>query len=75
MSTKENDNMVRGEKTTLTKANERSYSLRTTVPKGIAKQLDLQEGDSIVWLLNPSPDGKGFVVTVVPEHKKHQNKK
>jgi len=57
--------MGRGERTSLTKANDKSYSLRTTVPKGIVNQLDLKEGDSIYWVLKPS--GKKFTVLVIPE--------
>lgn len=57
-------NMVRGEKTKLTKANDKSYSLRTTVPKGVSQQLDLNEGDSLNWELKP--DGKDFLVVVTP---------
>ena len=62
-------NMVRGEKTKLTRANDRSYSLRTTVPKGISQQLELKEGDSLIWELKPN--GKDFLVVVTP----HKGKK
>ena len=60
--------MVRGEKTTLHKANDNSYSLRTTVPKGIWKQLELKEGDFLIWELKPN--GKEFMVVVVPQKQK-----
>ena len=40
-----------GEITKLTKATSKSDSLRTTVPKGIVKQLNLKEGDEIDWRL------------------------
>ena len=62
------NNMVRGEKTTLTKANDKSYSLRTTVPKGISSQLELKEGDSLIWELQPN--GKEFLVIVKPQKEK-----
>jgi len=41
--------MSNGEATKLTKANNRSHSLRTTVPVGIVKQFDLTEGDHLLW--------------------------
>jgi hypothetical protein len=65
--------MARGEKTTLTKANNDSYSLRTTVPKGVANQLDLKDGDSIVWKL--VPNCKEFMIIVEPSHEKNGKKK
>lgn len=67
--------MSRGERTTLTRANTDSYSLRTTVPKGVANQFDLKEGDSIVWKL--IPNGKEFMIVVepIPEKKEKLKKK
>lgn len=56
--------MARGEKTVLIRANDKSYSLRTTVPTGIVKQLDLNEGDSILWKL--VPNGKDFMIVIEP---------
>jgi bifunctional DNA-binding transcriptional regulator/antitoxin component of YhaV-PrlF toxin-antitoxin module len=56
--------MVKGEKTVLTKANNESYSLRTTVPKGIASQFELKEGDSIIWKIKPTPDGKNLFIAI-----------
>jgi bifunctional DNA-binding transcriptional regulator/antitoxin component of YhaV-PrlF toxin-antitoxin module len=41
--------MSNGEATKLTKANNKSHSLRTTVPVGIVKQFDLAEGDQLLW--------------------------
>lgn len=61
--------MARGERTTLTKANDKSYSLRTTVPKGISKQFELKEGDSLLWVIHPSEDKKGLIILVNPERK------
>lgn len=55
---------MKGERTTLTKANNASYSLRTTVPRGITSQLDLKEGDFLMWRLEPSKDGKGLAIRV-----------
>lgn len=69
MTASQNKNsMARGEKTKLTKANDSSYSLRTTVPKGISNQLDLKEGDSLTWELRPN--GKEFLVVVIPNKEK-----
>lgn len=65
--------MGRGEKTSLTKANDKSYSLRTTVPKGIVNQLDLKEGDSIYWVLKPV--GSKFTVMIITEKQKNKKKK
>jgi len=69
-------NMARGEPTKLTKANDSSYSLRTTVPKGIVKQLELKEGDSIFWELHPDKNGTGLkiIVTPSPERKTKKGK-
>jgi hypothetical protein len=50
MTSKKDNSMGKGEKTTLTKANDQSYSLRTTVPKGIVSNFDLKEGDSLFWV-------------------------
>ncbi len=38
-----------GEITTLAKATSKSDSLRTTVPKGIARQFNLKAGDRLNW--------------------------
>ncbi len=40
-----------GETTSLTKATNKSDSLRTTVPKGIVRQFELKEGDKLNWKL------------------------
>ncbi len=55
-----------GEVTILSNAASHSHSLRTTVPIGIARQLGLREGDSLVWELRP--DGNQLVVVVSPMH-------
>ncbi len=62
--------MVAGERTVLTKANNKSYSLRTTVPTGIAKQFDLKDGDTILWKIKPDLNGKGLMIVVEPDRKK-----
>ena len=58
------NSMPRGEITALTKANDKSYSLRTTVPKGIVSQFDLKEGGFLNWEIKPSQDGKELVILV-----------
>ncbi len=56
--------MAQAQVTTLSKANDRSDSLRTTVPTSIVKLLELEEGDKIEWILEP---GKGrFIVKIQP---------
>ncbi len=68
--------MVKGEITKLTKANIKSYSLRTTVPKGISKQFELKEGDSLYWQISPSSDkDKEMMIIVVPERGKRKVEK
>lgn len=64
--------MGKGEKTILSRANDKSYSLRTTVPTGIVKQLDLKEGSSIIWKL--IPHGKEFMIIIEPHQKKRKKK-
>jgi hypothetical protein len=51
MSKTELVNQQLGEKTVLTKAQSKSGSLRTTVPKGIMVHLKLTESDSLDWSL------------------------
>lgn len=67
--------MVHGEKTKLTKANDKSYSLRTTVPKGISSHFELKEGDSLIWEIKPNPDGKTLIILVNPTVEKNTKKK
>ena len=57
--------MVNGQTTTLTKANKSSNSLRTTVPSGIIKQFELDEGDSLNWKLDIKDND--FIVVVKPK--------
>lgn len=63
-------NMARGEPTKLTKANDNSYSLRTTVPKGIVNQFELKEGDTLNWEIHAEPNGNGLIIIVTPNKKK-----
>ncbi|HLD83455.1 MAG TPA: AbrB family transcriptional regulator [archaeon] len=56
---------MKGEKTKVTRANSKSYSLRTTVPKGISGHLELKEGDAVLWTLRPDTDKKGDFVAIL----------
>lgn len=38
-----------GDITTITKANTKSNSLRTTIPMSINRQFNLQVGDRLIW--------------------------
>lgn len=58
--------MVSGEKTVLIKANPKSCSLRTTVPKGIVEQFDLNSGDVIIWKIKADKNKKGLIVVIEP---------
>jgi hypothetical protein len=51
-----------GEITKLAKATSKSDSLRTTVPSGIVKQLNLKEKDSLDWVLKVEKDNLVIVV-------------
>jgi bifunctional DNA-binding transcriptional regulator/antitoxin component of YhaV-PrlF toxin-antitoxin module len=66
--------MVCGERTVLIKANSQSYSLRTTVPTGITKQFDLKAGDTVLWEIKPSPDGKSLMIVIAPSSEKNIKK-
>ena len=67
--------MGKGERTSLTRANDKSYSLRTTVPKGIVSNFDLKEGDYLFWIINPSKDGKRLEISVNAEKSDKHRKK
>ena len=45
--------MLSGQATTLTRANKNSESLRTTVPASIIKQFGMEDGDKLIWRLEP----------------------
>lgn len=49
--------MTRGHMTRLAKATSRSESLRTTVPSGVVRDLDLQLGDRLRWVVVARNDG------------------
>ena len=57
---------IMGEITKLTKATSKSDSLRTTVPKGIVRQLNLEEGDKIKWSIT-AKDNK-LAITISTEY-------
>jgi len=59
--------MELGEKTSLTKANNKSCSLRTTVPKGIVCNFGLREGDNLYWTIKPSKNTAHLIIVVEPE--------
>ena len=58
--------MSKGHKTRLVPANPSSGSLRTTVPSGIVRDLGLERGDSVRWVVRARADGK-LVVEVEKE--------
>lgn len=60
--------MVNGQTTSLNKANKTSASLRTTVPSGIIKQFELEEGDHLAWKIGHD-ENKDFIVVVRPMKK------
>jgi hypothetical protein len=49
--------MTRGHLTRLAKATSKSESLRTTVPAGVVRDLDLQLGDRLRWVILAQEDG------------------
>jgi hypothetical protein len=49
--------MTRGHLTRLAKATSTSESLRTTVPAGVVRDLDLQLGDRLRWVILAEKDG------------------
>jgi predicted neuraminidase len=49
--------MTRGHLTRLAKATSRSESLRTTVPAGVVRDLDLQLGDRLRWVVVATSEG------------------
>ena len=58
--------MTRGHVTRLARATSKSESLRTTVPSGVVKDLDLRLGDTLRWVVRARDDGS-LVVEVVKE--------
>ena len=49
--------MTRGYVTRLARATSASASLRTTVPSGVVRDLDLQLGDRLHWTVRADQDG------------------
>ncbi len=58
--------MAKGHVTKLAKATSRSGSLRTTVPAGIVKDLDLSLEDTLRWVVTAKEDGT-LVIEVTKE--------
>jgi hypothetical protein len=58
--------MARGHTSRLVPANTTSQSLRTTVPVGVVRDLELAEGDTVRWTVVARKDGS-LVVEVVKE--------
>jgi hypothetical protein len=58
--------MTRGHVTRLAKATSASESLRTTVPSGVVRDLDLGLGDQLRWVVHAREDGT-LVVEVEKE--------
>jgi hypothetical protein len=58
--------MTRGHVTRLAKATSSSESLRTTVPAGVVRDLDLQQGDRIRWVVQARED-QTLVVEVLKD--------
>jgi len=61
-----------GQKTTLTKANIKSKSLRTTVPMSVRNQFGLEEGDKFIWEMKAEAKDK-MIIVVKPEKKERSN--
>ena len=49
--------MTRGHVTRLAKATSKSGSLRTTVPSGVVRDLDLELGDQLRWVVEAGNEG------------------
>lgn len=58
--------MARGHTSRLVPANTTSQSLRTTVPVGVVRDLELEEGDTVRWTVVAREDGR-LVVEVAKE--------
>jgi bifunctional DNA-binding transcriptional regulator/antitoxin component of YhaV-PrlF toxin-antitoxin module len=58
--------MPRGHTTKLAPANTTSDSLRTTIPAGVVKDLELERGDTVRWVVRARGDGR-LVVEVEKE--------
>ena len=58
--------MAKGHLTKLARATSKSESLRTTVPAGVVKDLDLSLGDQLRWVVEATDDGT-LVILVTKE--------
>lgn len=56
--------MGMGEITKIAKATTMSDSLRTTIPMGIVKHFNLEEGDKLDWEIRP--EGEKLIIIVRP---------
>jgi bifunctional DNA-binding transcriptional regulator/antitoxin component of YhaV-PrlF toxin-antitoxin module len=65
--------MKKGQKTTLTRANVKSKSLRTTLPMSIRNQFGLEEGDELIWEMKAEDKDK-MIIVVKPQRKKETKK-
>jgi len=74
MGRKKSNNMVGKETSSLAKANDKSYSLRTTVPKGVVKHCELEVGDLLNWEIHEQ-NGKRFMVVYPEKTRKQKNKR
>ncbi len=50
--------MPKGHTSRLVPANTTSGSLRTTVPSGVVRDLDLERGDTVQWVVRAREDGR-----------------
>lgn len=61
MAKHNNNHMVGRETSTLARANDKSYSLRTTVPKGVVNHCELEVGDMLHWEIHEK-EGKRYML-------------
>lgn len=59
--------MTNGYETKVTRANAKVSSLRSTIPSGICKQLNLNEGDKLFWKLEIRDND--FIIVAKPVKK------
>ena len=65
--------MVGKETSALARANDKSYSLRTTVPKGVVKHCELEVRDLLHWEIHEQ-NGKRFMLVYPEKAKKTKGK-
>lgn len=66
--------MPDGHVTMLSKANDKSQSLRTTVPAFFIQQAQLKEGDGLLWMFDKDEE-QGIYLKVFPHHNGRRMKK